>query len=195
MVGCILACGVCSLPRLACSFSRFFVLAPHAAPLPVLRVVAWEILDAAFSLEHQQVVHNLVHEITVVADDDDAPREVLQVFFQYLQRHNVQVVRRLVQHQEVRVPHEHRTQIQLAPFSARQLVHVVVLLLRRKQEVLQKLRGAQVLAAAHVDILGNVAHHINHFLLLVKLQSLLREIAKSDGFSDDNPSLVRLHLA
>ena len=54
-----------------------------------------------------------------------------------------------------------------------------MLLLRSEQEMLQELRGREVLTAPHVDILGNVGNHVNHFLLFVELQSFLREIAEA----------------
>ena len=49
--------------------------------------------------------------------------------------------------------------------------------------------------AAQVDIFGNVSHHINHFLLFVELQSLLREIAEAHGLADVEPAAVGLLYA
>ena len=71
------------------------------------------------------MVYYLVHEIAVVAHHDDATRKILKIFFQYLQRLDVEVVGRLVQHQEVRISHQHRTEVELAFLAATQLVNVV----------------------------------------------------------------------
>ena len=74
-----------------------------------------------------------------MTDHNHAAREVLQIFLEYLQRHDVEVVGRLVEHQEVRVLHQHRTEIQFPSLAATQLIHIVVLLFGREEEVLQEL--------------------------------------------------------
>ena len=139
------------------------------------------------------MVHHLIHEITVVAHHNHAPGEVLQIFLQYLERHDVQVVRRLVEHQEVGVLHQHRTQIELPALTTTQLIHIVMLLFGREEEILQKLRGREVLATAHVDILRDILHHVDHLLLLVKLQALLREVAKPHRVANVEATTVRWH--
>ena len=108
-------------------------------PVTVVGVVAREIADVALSFEYQQMVYHFVHEVAVVAHHDDTSLEVLQVFFQHLQSHDVQVVGRLVQHQEVWVSHQYRTEVQPAAFSPAQLVHIAVLRFGRKEEMLQEL--------------------------------------------------------
>ena len=139
------------------------------------------------------MVDHLVHEIAVVADDDDTAGEVLQVFLEDLQGDDVEVVGGLVEHEEVGVLHQHRAEVELAPLTAAELVDVVVLLLRGEEEVLEELRGGQVLSTAHVDVLGNVLHHIDHLLLLVELQTLLGEIAETHGIANVEPSAVGWH--
>ena len=67
--------------------------------------------------------------------------KILQVFFQYLQGNDVEVVRGLVEHKEVGVLHQHRTEVQLAPLTTAQLVHIVMLLLGCEHKMLQELRG------------------------------------------------------
>ena len=88
------------------------------------------------SLEYQEVVYYLVHKVAVVAHHDDASLEVLEVFFEHLKGNDVQVVGRFVEHQEVRVTHEHGTEVQTAFLTTAELVHIVVLLLRCEQEML-----------------------------------------------------------
>ena len=140
------------------------------------------------------MVYYLVHEIAVVAHHDDATRKILKIFFQYLQRLDVEVVGRLVQHQEVRIPHQHRTEVKLALLAAAQLVNVVVLLLGRKEEELQKLRSRHVLAA-QIYVIGNLRNHVNHLLVFTEFQSLLREIAEANRLADVKLAAVGLNFA
>ena len=141
------------------------------------------------------MVHHFIHKVAVVTHHNHTSREILQIFLQNLQRHYIQIVSRFVKHQEVRVLHQHRTQIQLAALTTTQLVHIVVLLFWSEHKVLQKLRCCQVLTTTHIDIFGDVLHHINHFCLLVKMQSLLREIAESHGVANIKLSAVGCHLS
>ena len=83
------------------------------------------------------MVNHLVHEIPVVAHHNHASGEVGQIFLQYLQSHDVKVVSRLVEHEEVWILHKHRTQIQLAPFPPAQLIYIIILLFGSKEEILQ----------------------------------------------------------
>ena len=161
------------LPSLGGAGGRLLLL-----PLPILRIVAWEVLDFALSFEHQQVVHHLVHEVAVVADHDDAAREVLQVFFQNLQRHNVKVIGGLVEHQEVGVLHQYRTQVQFSALTTAEFIYIIILLLGSKQEILQQLRGRHLTSTAQVHIVGDGSYHIDDLILLIKLQALLREVAE-----------------
>ena len=137
------------------------------------------------------MVHYLIHEIAVVAHHDDTSLEVLQILFQHLQRHDIQVVRRLVEYQEVRIPHQYRTQVQPSPFSSAQLIYVAVLGFRSKQKMLQELRSRQALAIAKFDNLRNVRNHVDDLHLLVKLQSLLRIISEPDRLTDIQGTLIR----
>ena len=115
------------------------------------------------------MVYHFVHEITVVAHHNHASFEILQILFQHIQRHNIEVIGRLIQHQEVGIAHQDRTQIEAAAFSPTQLVDIAVLCLGSKQEMLQELRCRQLLAVTQFYDFGNVLHYINHFHLLIKL--------------------------
>ena len=69
-----------------------------------------------------------------------------------------------------------------------------MLLLGREEEILEELRGSEMLATTHVDIFSDVLHNIDHLLLLVKLQPFLREIAKAHGISNvEAPAIQWLH--
>ena len=130
-----------------------------------------------------------------MAHHDDTPSEVLQVLLQHLESLNVQVVGRLIQHQEVGISHQYRAEIELALFSTTQLAHVVMLLLRSKQEELQELRCRHVLAITQVDVVGYLRDDIYDFLVLSELQSLLGEITKANRLTDVELAGIGLYLA
>ena len=136
------------------------------------------------------MVHHLVHEVAVVADHDDAAREVLQVFFQNLQRHDVEVVGGLVEYQEVGVLHQYRTQVQFSTLATAELIYIIILLLWGKQEILQQLRGRHLTSTAQVHIVGDGSYHIDDLILLVKLQTFLREVAELHRLAYHDASFV-----
>ena len=61
--------------------------------------------------------------------------------------------------------------------------------------MLQELRCRKMSATAQINIFGNVGNNVYHLFLFVKLQSFLREIAKTNGFADVETSAIGLHLA
>src|SRR4051794_25702502 len=68
----------------------------------VLAVVAVEPVDAALAFEREDVRRDAVEEPAVVRDDDGAAGEGLQRFFQRAHRIDVEIVRRLVEQEDVR---------------------------------------------------------------------------------------------
>ena len=114
----------------------------------------------------------------------------MQVFFEHLQRHDIQIVRRLVQHQEVRIAHQYRAQVEPAPFPAAELPHEVVLRLRREKKMLQELRRAEAPSVPELDLLGDLTDDIDHFRVLVEREPLLRIIAEADRLADVDRSRV-----
>ena len=141
------------------------------------------------------MIHYLVHEIAVVTYNDNATGKILQVFLQYLECLDIEVVGRLIKNQKVRIPHQHRTEIELAFLASTQLIYVVVLLFWSKEEELQELRSRHVLAITQVDIIGNLSNDINHLLVFLELQSLLREITEANRLTDVKLTAVRLNFS
>ena len=82
------------------------------------------------------MVNNFVHEVAVVAYYDDTSREICQVFFEYLQRLDIEVVGGFVEHKEIGVVHQNCAQVELATFSATQFIDIVVLLFGGEQKIL-----------------------------------------------------------
>ena len=51
-----------------------------------------------------------------------------------------------------------------------------------------------MLTTAHIDILRNILHHIDHLLLFIKLQPFLGEIAKANCITNVKaPTIRRRH--
>ena len=63
------------------------------------------------------MIYYLVHEVAVVRNHNQAAFELGQIFFQNLQRNNIEVVGWLVQNQKVRVFDEHCAEIKPAFFA------------------------------------------------------------------------------
>ena len=136
------------------------------------------------------MVGDLVDEIAVVRHDDHTPLEGSQILLQNTERNNIQVVRRLVQHQKIRIAHQHRAKVQTPPFAAAQPRHKIILSLGRKEEILQELRRAHLPSVAQVDLFGDLRHHVDHAHPLVEFQSLLAVIAEPDRFADIDHTAV-----
>ena len=88
-------------------FRRFVV----AFPSGVVGVGAGEFADLAASAEDEQMVGDFIDEVAVMRNHDHAPLERLQVLFQYAERHDVQIVRRLVEDQEIGTLHQDRAEV------------------------------------------------------------------------------------
>ena len=158
-----------------------------------MRVIAWEILHDAVTFEDEEVVHNLVHEVAVVRDDDDATSEVLQVLFQDLQRCDVEIVRGLVEDEEIGALHEYSTEVKPALLAPRKLVDVVLLLLGREHEMLEELHGRELPSASQIDVFSSFADCIYHLHLLVELHSVLTIVAETDSLTHDKTATIGLH--
>ena len=141
------------------------------------------------------MVDDLIHEVTVVAHHNDATGEILQIFLQDLKRLYVKVVGRLIKHEEVRILHQHSAEIELTALSPTEFIDIVLLLLRREHEIVEKLRGGHLPSATQIDIIGDISDGIDDFLILIKLQSVLREIAKLHRLTDIELATVGGHDA
>ena len=127
-----------------------------------------------------------------MAHHQQARIQIEQEILQRVQRGNVQVVRRFVQHQYVRVLHQHGAQMQPAPFASAQRAHVLVLLFLVEEKALQQLRSGERAAFRQRDHVRDVAHDFQDALVLLQLQALLTEIAEHDRFADRDLAHVRL---
>ena len=161
-------------------------------PGAVFAVIAREIPHVAVSREHKRVVHGTVHEEAVVAHDDDAAVELRQVFLEDFQRGDVQVVGRLVKDEEIGLGHQHHGQIEPAAFATAQLGDVLLLVLRREQEVVEPGHGGIVVFLVKIDVFRHIAHGINHAFALVKVHPFLAVMGKFHRLADFEVAAVGL---
>ena len=130
--------------------ARGHALPPGALGHPVA-VAAGVLVPAAHvtvaaRLRHQRLRHHVVEKRPVVAHEQQRAGVGLQRGFEEVERFDVEIVRRLVQHEEVRGPREEPGEQQAIALAARQRPDGRVGPLRRKQEVPEI--GQHVLAPA-----------------------------------------------
>ncbi len=102
------------------------------AILFILAPVAGEPEDLAIALKGQDVGSHAVQEPAVVADDHGRATKVQQRLFQGTQGMHVQVIRRLVQQQQIGPRFKHLRQMDTVSFTSRQRPHFLLLIAARK---------------------------------------------------------------
>src|SRR4051795_1463982 len=111
-------------------------LGAEALPLVflVLAVVAVEPVDAALAFEREDVRRDAVEEPAVVRDDDGAAGEGLQRFFQRAHGVDIEIVRRLVEQEDVRALLQYFREVDAISLAARQHADFLLLILAREIE-------------------------------------------------------------
>ena len=111
-------------------------------PHPIL-VAAGDDVDLARAVEPERDRHRAVEEVAVVADDQHRAVVIGDHFLEQVERLEVEVVGRLVEHQQVRVPGELARQQQPRALAARQ----------RRRSALDQRRLEQELLEIALDVL------------------------------------------
>ena len=114
------------------------------------------------------MIDDLIHEVAVVRDDDHAAFEATQIFFEDVQRGDVEVVRRLVEHQKVRVTHQDGAEIQSSFLASAEFIHIVMLFLRREKKMSEELRCRQCFFIAKGQVFSDVVYDVDDFGVLVE---------------------------
>ena len=127
--------------------------------------------------------------------DDQATLERFQIIFQHVQRHDVEIVRRLVENQEVGVAHEDGQQVKSPAFAPAKFCHEGILQLVREKKIFKKLRCRHHPSVTEVDFLGNVFHDVDRAIVFLETDPVLFVITVNHGFSNFDGSAVRLDLA
>ena len=123
----------------------------HHDPLPQRVAVATHVLvDDALALDHERARHDVVEQLAVVADHQDRALVVDEQVLEELQRLQVEVVRRLVEHEHVRRPREEAGEQQAVPLPAGERADRAARLVRREEEVPQ-VRDDLTRLAVHLD--------------------------------------------
>ena len=110
-------------------------------------IAAGILQPAPVALRHQHGIHRPIEEIAVVADQDDGAGVVGQHLLQHVERLQIEIVGRLVQHQQVGRLGERAGQHQAAALAARQRAQRRARLQRREQEILHVAHDVLGLAA------------------------------------------------
>ena len=90
------------------------------------------------------MVYDAIHKEAVVAHHYHTSREILKILLKHAQRGNIEVIGGLIEYEEIRVTHEHRTKIELSPLATAELRNIVVLLLRGEEKMLKQLGGCKM---------------------------------------------------
>ena len=99
-------------------------------------------------LDLEDAGRQFVQEIPVVGDDDERAAVTLQIAFQPFERTDVQVVRRLIQQQHVRLLQQQRSHSEPRAFAAGEGAHRLVQVVVRKSEAAQDALQALVVAVS-----------------------------------------------
>src|SRR6185436_3416534 len=100
---------------------------------------------APVSFEAKDALNNPVEEISVVTYHNQAASEGVEILFKPNKRLNVEIIRRLVQHQQVGRAHQHSKQVQAPLLAARETRDQIVLHSGLKEELLEHLASRDLL--------------------------------------------------
>jgi outer membrane receptor protein involved in Fe transport len=101
----------------------------------------------AFALEDEEGGRHLVEEVAVVGHQQHGAGELQQQPLEHVERHQVEVVRRLVEHQHVGALEEEAREEQPVALSAGQALHLHALHRHREEQVVEVLGQAHLLLA------------------------------------------------
>ena len=97
-------------------------------------VVTVDEAPLAIPFEGKDVGSRLVQEIPVVADDDGAAREVLDGLFEHLQRRDIEIIRGLIEDEEVAAVAQHLGDLHAVALPSRDYTDRLLLVLASEVE-------------------------------------------------------------
>ena len=137
-----------------------FRLVGRFLPEPIL-VPADVLLHAPVSFEYQRAGHDVVDERAIVADEQQRARPFDQVRLEQLERLDIEIVGRLVEHEHVGRPREQPGEQEPIPLSAGERLDRRVRALGWKQEIPQ-IPVHVLRLAVHRDRVVSFADRIEH---------------------------------
>ena len=102
-----------------------------------VRVAADVFADAPAALEHERARDDVVEKRAIVADDEQRPRELEQQLLEQIERLDVEIVRRLVEHEQVERAREQPREQQAVSLAARQRAHRRARAIGREEKILE----------------------------------------------------------
>ena|GEM_PF-4232274 len=129
------------------------------------------------------MIDYLVHEKSVMGDDDEASGEFKKEFLEDREGDKVEIVSWFIENQEIGVFDKDREQVQTSFFTATERACKCLLLLRGKQEAFEKLRCSEFLSFCDKNIFGNIANDINNSLVSIVVCLCLLIVSHVDSLS------------
>ena len=130
-----------------------------------------------------------VEQCTVVRDEQHRPGECLESRFECLTTLQVEVVRRLVQHEQVRARRDDDGKREPAPFAPRQRGHLLLVLGPAGEE-----KAAEQRLGLRSRQPGHRHRALEHRAALVQLHLVLREIRGLDAMPELDRAAVRFEV-
>ncbi|EOD69495.1 30S ribosomal protein S5 [Amycolatopsis vancoresmycina DSM 44592] len=154
------------------------------AAVQVLLDAAREVRDAAVAEQRDDRVAHAFHQVAVVGHHHHRARPAVEEVLQLLERVDVQVVRRLVEQQHVRLGHQQPAQLQAPPLAAREVADRSPLAGLREAELLAQLRRRHLLLAEH-HAPGHLLDRLQHAQVAGQVVELLAQVRERDRLALD----------
>ena len=131
---------------------------------------------AAVAFAHQHACRDAVEKIAVVADDDQRAGIIREHFFEQVERFEVEIIRRLVENEQIRRLRQRARQQQTAAFAARKLADRRSRLFGLEQEIFH-IADDMTPLAVDLDHVGAAAR-----------QRVLRALSRDEGSRGSAPA-------
>src|SRR5262245_17994980 len=162
--------------------------------LLVIFEIALEPLDVAVALEGQNVGGNAIEKEAVVADDDGAPREILERRFERGQRLDIEVVGRFIEKDQIRARLQHLGEVDAIALAARELAHFLLLVGTLEIEPANIGPGLH-LAVPELDHVVAARDLLEHRLLAVERVARLIDITELHRLADADRAFIGFVIA
>ena len=156
---------------------------------------AREVAHPPIAGERVHVVAHALDEVAIVADDHERSGPAVEQVLERRQRVDVEVVRRLVQQQHVRLVHQQAHQLQASPLAAREVSQIGPLAVSAEAEALAQLAGRDLVAVAERDAAAHELERLEHAQAAIQLLEVLREVGDSHRLPAHHAAARRLELA
>ncbi len=147
--------------------------------------------DAAVAVHVDEARRDAVEEVAVVADDHERARPAVEQVLERGERVRVEVVRRLVEQQHVRLAHQEAHQLQATALAAREVAHLRPLALAREDEALAGMPAVSVEPSPTSHARARPSSDSSTRLSPVEIVELLREVREAHRLAGLHGALGR----